>query len=127
MEKKMMLKNILQLFPSGIVFFNQSEGFFYKNKYWMDLLKKYNQENKFKFWSHRLYQHKLVKRKSPVSEFDDDTFSYDKETQLVLNSLYLKDNSNHSLIDEILKIHSHFYDRNVDLNMINEQRMDHFI
>ena len=40
-EKKQMLRKILQLFPSGIIFYSEVEGIFYKNKFWLDLVSKY--------------------------------------------------------------------------------------
>jgi len=127
-----MLKKILELFPSGIVLYSKSEGIFFKNKFWMDLLEKFTNEFRLKFWTSSDYVEKQLERTSLRKEVNQDVYTEDEitedeATQVVLNSLYLRDNPKHSLVDEILKIHSHFYDSNVELNKIDEQGMDDFI
>ena len=111
-----MLRKILQLFPSGIMFFNKNKGIFYKNKFWMDLIDKFNTDCKLSFWKNKHYNHKNIVA-NHLKQDDDDNYVGDEETQLTLNSLYLRDNKNYTLMDEILKIHSQVNQKNQDLRL----------
>ena len=91
----------------------------------MDLIHKFQHDHDFNFWRNKAYVHKdiIVDYKVPHQNNADD----DKETVDMLNNLYLRENSKYSLMDEILKIHSHFYEKNVQYNKIDEFGMDDFI
>ena len=124
-EKKQMLRKILQLFPSGIIFYSKHEGIFFKNKFWMDLINKFKLDYEFNFWKEKSYIDKdmpAINRK-----IDDQSIQEEEETVHMLNSLYLRENSKYTLMDEILKIHSHFYEKNVEYNKIDEFGVDDFI
>ena len=45
----------------------------------------------------------------------------------MLNSLYLRENSKYTLMDEIMKIHKHFYEKNIEYHKIDEFGMDDFM
>lgn len=126
-EKKQMLRKILRLFPSGIMFYNKKEGIFYKNKFWIDLLTKFKKEHKFRFWTNRRNLPLDLTVYNDVSSSDFENLIGDKETQTVLECLFLRENTKHTLRDEILKIHSHFYENDVEINKIDEYGMDDFI
>jgi signal transduction histidine kinase len=126
MEKKQMLRKILKLFPFGIIFYSQKEGIFYKNKFWMNLLEKYNKSN-YKFWRNRSHQSNIINQNSNYQSAEEENLIGNTETQKVLGSMYSRENTNHTLKDEILKIHNHFYHKNVEFNKIDEYGVDNFI
>jgi c-di-AMP phosphodiesterase-like protein len=64
-EKKQMLKKILRLFPSGIIFYNENEGIFYKNKFWLDLIDNFK-KYECKFWKPKM---KALSEKSPDTAY----------------------------------------------------------
>ena len=124
-EKKQMLRKILQLFPSGIIFYSEVEGIFYKNKFWLDLVSKYKLEYDLEFWKSRLHVNKVFPK---VQNYIDESLrAEDKETEIMLNSLYLRENSKYTLMDEIMKIHKHFYEKNIEYHKIDEFGMDDFM
>ena len=59
-----MFRKILQLFPSGIIFYSKTKGLFYKNKYWMDLLDRFSDECGLSFWKSKINKHKEIKNRS---------------------------------------------------------------
>ena len=115
-----MFRKILQLFPSGIIFYSKTKGLFYKNKYWMDLLDRFSDECGLSFWKSKINKHKEIKI-DPSKFENNDAYIGDKETQLALNSLYLRDNNNSTLMDEIISMHSQVNQKNPDF------RLDEFI
>jgi len=48
-QKKSMLREILRLFPAGIIFYSDKKGILYENKSWIDMIGKFK-ALKFQFW-----------------------------------------------------------------------------
>jgi len=122
----MMLRNILKLFPSGIIFFNQSDGLLYKNKYWTNLLDRFKRQG-FEFWRNNKHTPMKINDNQDFAGTDEGIVVGDNDTQEVLDSLYLKGNVMHTLKDEILKIYEHFYNNDYESKDIINNGVDDFI
>lgn len=94
-ESEANLKYILEIFPSGIIFYNKLSGFFYKNKFSIlgDITDIYTRDVK-------------EDRDSNIIDLKE---SESKETAKVLNSLFSKDHYDLTLKDELERIYSRVY------------------
>lgn len=121
-EKKMMLRKILRLFPAGIMFYNKSKGFIYKNKFWLDLVNSLTIDSSV---SDSLRPRR--KQTDLDEDITEDVNIGDDDTHRVLDMMHLRDSKGHTLKDEIYKIHDHFYENGVQLQQINKTGVDDFI
>jgi signal transduction histidine kinase/CheY-like chemotaxis protein len=125
-EKKKTLRKILRLFPQGIILYNQKEGFFYKNNFWLNMVDGFQKLNK-KFW-----QLKRKRSDNSLEEFAEnepeiECWEEDRDTHHILGSLYGRDNKEWSLKDQILKIFKYYSQNKLELSKIDKHGVDEFI
>ena len=103
-ESEVSLKNILEMFPSGILFYNKTNGVFYKNKYCII------DEQKM------IDIHVNIENNSKFKRLRDDRLAKDNK-YLIFDSLFLKDSSKITLKDEIEYIYETIYSSSDNLHI----------
>jgi len=122
-QKKSMLREILRLFPAGIIFYSDKEGVFYENKFWIDMIDKFK-ISKFQFWksnqaptSYDSINRRLQKSSDFISNNNRKVIS---DTKTILGSLYHRDNTEVTLKEEIMKIYDYFSKKVMSTNQIED-------
>lgn len=106
-----MLRKILRLFPSGIMFYNQVDGILYKNKFWIDLVARFKNSHDLHFWNPKGRKISDIDKLKDKPNLNDTTDSNEDniETEIILEAMLLRDHKFYTLKDEIIKIYHHLF------------------
>ena len=113
-NRELALRDVLELFPSGIVFYNRQKGAFYQNKFWNDMLDSIKSRCNFDFWSNRTLNSCLSDEDSEPEFIESKTRNLDRKNQKLFSSLYHKENKNQSLDDLLDRFYFKLYRENSD-------------
>lgn len=113
-NRELALRDVLELFPSGIVFYNRQKGAFYQNKFWNDMLDSIKSRCNFDFWSNRTLNSCLSDEDSEPEFIETKTRNLDRKNQKLFSSLYHKENKNQSLDDLLDRFYFKLYRENSD-------------